>query len=616
MKRSILLTTCLAAGLAATSAHADDAATLDEAVVTATRLPSLVDQAPGARIVTAEDIEQRQASFAADVLDTIPGVSVARTGAFGGVTGVRIRGASTDKTLVLVDGVPMNDPSDPNGAFDFAALDLADIDRIEILSGPQGSLWGSEAIGGVVAFTTRETDGLRAGVEGGSYGTARGYAGAGVSRDAYAVGLNLSGISTDGLSKAAVGSEADGFREGTAQAYGRVRLAPGLQLDGRVRYLRSRTEVDGYRPPFFTFGDTNDVSDARTWSGFARLRYDGAWNLHHTLSASAYDLDRSQDGESGAFRYTAQRQVFRYLAERGAPTDPWGFALGAEREQTKARLSDGSSQDLSSNALFGVLRLRPTDRLNLTGSIRWDDPDAYGSRTTARLAGVYDLGGGLAVKASWGQGFKTPTISEIACDFCFPTGPSIGLKPETADGYDLGLAWRSADGRFQASVTGFRLDVRDQIVFTFDPVTFASRYANIDRTRSTGVEVEADAKLGAGFSLHAAYSYTDAVNRTTGAWLIRIPRNQGSAVLSWEGGRLSGALTVRAEGRQADADADTFAPTTRPGFVTADLAGAYQLKPGLKLTARVENLFDRRYQQILGYAEPGLSGYLGIRFEN
>ena len=153
MKRSILLTTCLAAGLAATTAHADDAATLDEAVVTATRLPSLVDQAPGARIVTAEDIEQRQTSFAADVLDTIPGVSVARTGAFGGVTGVRIRGASTDKTLVLVDGVPMNDPSDPNGAFDFAALDLADIDRVEILSGPQGSLWGSEAIGGVVAFT-------------------------------------------------------------------------------------------------------------------------------------------------------------------------------------------------------------------------------------------------------------------------------------------------------------------------------------------------------------------------------------------------------------------------------------------------------------------------------
>jgi vitamin B12 transporter len=192
----------------------------------------------------------------------------------------------------------------------------------------------------------------------------------------------------------------------------------------------------------------------------------------------------------------------------------------------------------------------------------------------------------------------------------------VGLRPETATGYDLGLAWRSADGRFSASVTGFRLDVHDQIVFTFDPVSFASRYANVDRTRSLGVEVEADASLGAGFSLHGAYAYTDAVNRTTGAWLIRIPRNQGSMVLSWEGGRLSGALTVRAEGRQADPDPDTFAPTTRPGFVTADLAGAYELKPGLKLTARVENLFDRRYQQILGYAEPGLSGYVGIRFEN
>jgi vitamin B12 transporter len=619
MKR-LLLSTCLAlsgaAVLAGPALAADDANTIDEAVVTATRLPSLLDQAPGAKVITSDDIEQRQAVFAADVLDTVPGLSVSRNGAFGGITSVRIRGASPDKTLVLVDGVPMNDPSDPNGAYDFANFDLDDVDRIEILSGPQGSIWGSQAIGGVISFTTRELNGMRAGVEGGSFGTGRGYAGAGVATDAYAFGADVSGLTTDGISKAATGSEKDGFWDYTVGAYGRVRLAEGLQLDGRVRYVRSRADVDGFPPPFFVLADTDDVANSETWSGVARLRYDGGWGLHHTLSVSLFDISRTQDGESGFSHYTGERQVYRYMVERGDPTDPWGFALGAERDDDTARLSDGSKQDLSANSLFGVLRVRPIDRLNLTGSLRWDDPDAYGSKTTGRVAGVFDLGWGLALKASWGQGFKTPTISELACDFCSPSGPSLNLRPEMASGYDLGLAWRSHDGRYSAEVTGYRLDVHDQIAFTFDPITFASRYANIDRTRTLGVEVQADAELGAGFKLHGAYAYTDAQDRsaTPATWLLRVPRNQASAVLSWQGGKIGGALTVRAEGKQADSDPDTFAATTRPGFVTADLAGSYEVRPGIKLTARVENLFDKTYQQILGYGEPGIAGYVGVRF--
>jgi vitamin B12 transporter len=173
---------------------------------------------------------------------------------------------------------------------------------------------------------------------------------------------------------------------------------------------------------------------------------------------------------------------------------------------------------------------------------------------------------------------------------------------------------RSPGGRYSAQLTGYRLDVHDQIAFVFNPSDFSFRYANIDRTRTLGVEVQADAILGAGFRLHGAYAYTDAQDRSTGAWLLRVPRNQASAVLSWEGGRLGGALTVRAEGKQADADPDTFAPTVRKGFVTADLAGSYELRPGLKLTARVENLTNTRYQEILGYGEPGIAGFVGVRF--
>ncbi|MGZ9098434.1 MAG: TonB-dependent receptor, partial [Brevundimonas sp.] len=191
MTRSILYATA-AAVLFPLSAHAqaadDDGGALPEVVVTATRLPAIVADTPGARVIDRAAIDRRGAVFAADILQDLPGLSVVRSGAFGGVAQVRMRGASPGKTLVLVDGVPVNDPAEVNGAFDFSGLELSDIERIEVLSGPQSSLWGSDAIGGVIAFTTRDSDGLAAELEAGSFGTRRGRLAAGVSAERYGFG--------------------------------------------------------------------------------------------------------------------------------------------------------------------------------------------------------------------------------------------------------------------------------------------------------------------------------------------------------------------------------------------------------------------------------------------
>ncbi|MFY7853195.1 MAG: TonB-dependent receptor plug domain-containing protein, partial [Brevundimonas sp.] len=149
MKRSILLSTAAIAVTFAAPAFAEDATQLDEVIVTATRIPAIVADTPGARVIDAKTIEQRGAIFAADILADVPGLSVTRSGAFGGVAQVRMRGATPGKTLVLVDGAPVNDAAEPNGAYDFSSFELADIERIEVLSGPQSSLWGSDAIGGV-----------------------------------------------------------------------------------------------------------------------------------------------------------------------------------------------------------------------------------------------------------------------------------------------------------------------------------------------------------------------------------------------------------------------------------------------------------------------------------
>ena len=608
MKRLLLTTTALL-GLA-TTAHAETTTVteVDAVIITATRLETRINDAPDARVITAADIAASQATFAGDILETVPGLSLSRNGDFGGVTYVRMRGASADKTLVLIDGVVQNDASSPNGGYDFSSLDLGDVERIEVLSGPQGSLWGSDAIGGAIAFTTRETDGWRLSAEAGSFGTVRASAAVGQVSDDSALGLTAAAYSSDGVSKAAVGTETDGFTSWTVGANGRLNLGGKVRLDGRLRYNEAEADLDGY-DAFFTFGDTADRSKSRSWTGFARVAADDLLGLDQVFSVSLYDLTRDNISAFSS-SYDARRTTWRWTAGRGHADDAFAFLLGLERDDTEASISTGATSDLGATSAFGVVRISPVEPLTLTASLRHDAPDDYDAKTTARLAGVLDAGHGVLLSASFGQGFKTPTISQTVCDFCFPAGPSTGLKPETAEGWDVGLSWRSDDDRHSVHFTGFSLQVEDQISYG------VGRYVNIDRTRTTGVEVEAETDLTDRFSLKAAYTYEDAVDETTGAELLRAPEHSGSVSLLWTGDRLKAALTVRAEGEQADSDPSTFSPARRDGFVAANLAGSWRLSDTIDLTARVVNLTDETYQQSIGYGEAGRGLFVGFRLRN
>ncbi|MGE5566794.1 MAG: TonB-dependent receptor plug domain-containing protein [Parcubacteria group bacterium] len=594
MRRLLIAASCLAFptfALAQTQ--------VNEVIVTATRLPAFVEETPSVHVIGREEIENRQAVFAPDILDTVPGLSVFRNGAFGGPASVSIRGASTDKTLVLIDGVPVNDPSTPAGTYDFSGLDLADVDRIEILSGPQGSIWGSDAIGGVIAFSTRELNGLSGSFEAGSLNTTRATLAAGLANETRAFGVSASGFSTDGISAAANGTEPDGFTSWTAGVNGRVTPVQNLTLDGKLRYTEGDVNLDGYAPPLWTFGDTQDRASNLTWSGYGRAKAE-ALGLEHALLYSGYRTERENFGA-----YKARRNDWRWTAGKGAAADAFAFLVGAERDETRATVSTGDVANLGETSAFAVVRWRPIARASLTASVRYDDPDKYASDTTGRIAGSYEIGWGLTASASFGQGYKVPTISQSVCDFCWM--PAVPLKPEKAEGYDASLAWRSPDGRLKADVTGYRLAVGDQIAYV------GGTYVNISRTLTTGVETEASVQVTDQLSVRAEYAYADAVDRSTGARLVRVPEHAGSASLDWHGERLRGDLTVRAQGKQADVDPDTFMPTSRKGYVVADAAVSYAVQEGLELTARVENLADRRYQQVLGYGEPGRTVYVGFR---
>ena len=608
--------------LSATTVRADP--TPDSTiVVTAARLPATLATTPDAYVITDTEIEARQATFASDILTTVPGLSVYSNGLFG-LTSVRMRGAQSDKTLALIDGVPVNDASQPEGSYDFAGLDLSDVARVEVLSGPQASLWGSDAIGGVISFTTREPDGVRADVEGGSYGTTRLSGAVGRSTDAWALGLTASDVASTGISAADTrndyapyglpglrNTEADGYRDLTLGARGRFTPTSGFSLDGQVRYNKSVTAIDGYPPPDYLLTDTNDVAISESTLAYVHARIDAALGLRNDLSVSDYRLRRGDSGDSGRYGYNADRQTYRWTVAHGAPSDAYGFEGGVEHQADRASLSTGDQVSLGNTAAFGVVHWRPIERLNLTGSVRYDDPQHYAAQTTGRASAALDLGAGFSLLGAVGQGFKTPTISETVCDFCFPSGPSTGLRPEHALGYDLGLGWRSADGRFDGRLTAYGLDQRDEIVYS--PV-FPFRYINIDRTRSRGLELAAEAALGAGFRLKGSYSYTDAVDLATGQQELRVPHNTGSASLFWARGPIDAAFTVRAESDQADTGLDGFTPVTRAGFTVADLAAGYKVNDHLRLTARVENLGGAHYEEVYGYGEPGRSVFVGLHF--
>ena len=600
-----------AALLAAPPARAADADTVQEVEVIATRLPTPIDLATDVQVVTADDIALRQDSLAFDALSVVPGVEISRTGAFGGLTSVMIRGASSDKTLVLVDGAPMNDPTSPAGGFDFSTLDLAEVDRIEVLEGPQASLWGSDAIGGVVAITTREPSGLRGSAEAGSFGSDRATASAGLADTQQAVGLSAAWIRSGGVSAADAqdgNTERDGFRTLTLQANGRTQFGDLVSLDLRVRYNKANTDLDSSGGPTGVM-DGPDTQDAWTVSGFVRARIKGPFGFTQELRADGMDMDRLSDsyfsGELFPFEAKGRRIDYRWTAQR-SDLGPNAVIVGVERQEDQENTGDGV-QTSSNLAGFGVWRFSPSDRFSVTTSVRRDEPRDYKGVTTARVSGVFKVGAGFSLSGAVGQGFKTPSIFQTTypCFECTPPGPAPNLKPERATGWDATLAWASPGGRLNAQATLYRLGVRDEIDYILP-----RGYVNINRTRTTGVDVQAGAALAYGFSLRASYDHADSRDLSTGLPLLRVPANSGSTSLAWREGRINAEVTLRAQGQASDVYGEI-----RP-FKVVDLAAAYELNPHLSLTSRIENLADVHYQEAFGYGEPGFGLFVGIRISD
>ncbi len=621
--------------LCAGSAHAQrtlPATALERVIISGSRTEAtLAETGSAVSIISGEELEQRQIRLVSDALRAVPGIAVSRQGPIGTVTQVRIRGAEANHTVVLIDGVKINDPF--TSEVDFAHLLSAQIDRIEILRGPQSVLYGSEAIGGVISiFTKRGAPGVQAdaSAEGGSFSNYGGSAAVRGGTQTLNYALSASALTTDGTNVSRFGSEDDGYRNRTL--YARAGWAPvsAAALDASLRYRDSHGQFDpqdfGF-PPGPTFGLIVD-GDRRSEGDQLDARLRGRLTtgvLEHQLGFARTQTEEDTFAD-GVFSngFAGKRTRFDYQGTwRFGASVPQALTLAAEHErqqfESKGPTPASTQNQNRDNDKTGVAteyRVRLPSLTALTLSARRDHHELFADATTYRITAAQPLGQRLKLRGSYGSAIANPTFFEL---FGFIPGsfdPNPGLKPEKSRGFDAGADFAIADsGRL--SLTYFDADLENEIAGTFNTTTFRSSVANLSgKSRRRGVEVEAQYAPSADLTVWVAYTYTDA-KQPDGQVEVRRPRHVGSAAITYALRNAAGviALAVDHNGRQEDLDFRTFtsARVTLRDYTLVRLAGQYAITRNVSLTARVENLLDQDYEEVFSYRASGRAFYAGVR---
>lgn len=579
----------------------------EELIVSSLRLPATALEAGSSvAVITAADIAARGYTFALDAIASAAGVTTNQNGAYGGTGSVRIRGAASEQTLVLIDGMVVNDPTSPGGGYNFATLDVAEIERIELLRGSHSTLWGTDAIGGVISIITKTPAagfGLSTFVEGGSHSTFRG--GVSVSganqRGDFRIGATV--MDTAGISDADTNDgnrEEDGYEAVTLGSRLGLNFANQSRLEATIRYTDADKEFD-------SFGVATGVQDGdertETEELAATLRYtseafDGRFLNDIQLGYADIDRDNFSNG-APSFSSSGERLLYRYQGTFDF-TDTLRVAFGAERDDSEA-----NGADTQIDGYFGLLEVSPLAGVTASIGGRVDDHEVYGSESTGRLALAYIPQEALALRASWGQGFKAPTIFQTTFFCCGAVAPNPALKPETSDGFDLGLEYYFPRQRGSVSLTYFDQDIEELITFSFA----VGSYENIAVAQTRGVELVGRYVLSHAFELALDYAYIEAED-AAGERLVRIPRNSVDIALNWSpSAQISATLSARFN----DEELDSFGTTA--DWWRVDASATYTVSDRLEFYGRLENLFDEDYQQVFGYGTPGFSVLAGVRFQ-
>jgi len=613
----------------------DTAEEVDTIVVTASRSPiAKVNLGSSATVITREQIELRQARYVTDILRSVPGFVVSHVGTTGSQTQVRVRGAEANHVLVLIDGVRANDPASGD-EFRWELLSTSNIERIEIVRGPQSSLWGSDALSAVVHIITQsggERPGINAYAEGGSFNTVNGGLNGGTGGDTWSLAFGLERLATDGTNISRIGSEDDESDMITASLSAQLWPSENLTLQLGLRTVDAYSQfdpVDFFETGLPEDGDVATDSERSYWNGGATLSTLDGRILHH-IYARYLDTDNRNLADGARDSSTASdRKTFTYQSDMQIGENLLSMAIEHERTRFEQRGEIGfgdpnQGQQMSVNSLIADFQGRSIDRLTWLLSARYDDNSDFDSAVSGRLSLAYHFSDTTIVRANLGTGRKAPTFIER---FGFFPGQFTGnpdLKPEKSKSIDLGIDRLLFDNAVELQLSVYYQTLEDEINgFVFDPDTFLFTAENIDGDSvRTGVEAAATFNLTDNLSFGGSYTYTDSTeNDGSGNDVreLRRPRHNGSLNTSYR--FLDERANLRLVADYGGTSTDIFFPPfPAPSEIVSleshwllDLTASYDINQDTNIFVRANNLLDEDYEQVYGYRTPGRSAYVGVR---
>lgn len=610
---------------------------LEEIIVTASRtVQPLKSVGSAIDVFTAEDIAARPRFEVSDLLRQLPGISVNRSGQLGAQTQVRLRGAEANHTLVLINGIEVGDPV-TGGEFDFANLLTADVERIEVLRGPQSALYGAQAIGGVINIITRQGQGTptyTAEAQGGSFGTYNVSAAAQGGERGYGLSGSAAYLESAGISQAIGGAEKDGHHNLTLNTRGHVNFNEIMKVSLAVRYVDTYGESDSQD---FGFGsptqgllvDSDDTRTSKTFYGKITgdlALFDGAWE--HVVAAALTDVTNN-NFSSGAFSFGTYGRKIDLSYQSNLTIAPEGGLLAHtltgyvqlkdETFENKSSFTGPQNQRKSTQDVGYVAeyRMNIAEQIFLSGALRYDDNDLFKNEATYRASIAWQIPEtGLKVRASYGTGVSKPGFFEL---FGFDPTSFVGnpnLNPEKSEGWDIGADFVSSDNRASLSVSYFSANLTDEIFTDFGVFPFTVRNRTGKSTRE-GIEVSARYAPTDSLNFAASYTYTDAKD-DAGLQEVRRPKHIASAsgFYRFMGGKANVGLSFDYNGKSDDVVFTPAIPTgtvTLGDYVLATASASYDVTEQLEVFGRIENLFDQRYQEVFSYNTMGIGAYAGLR---
>ncbi len=610
---------------------------MSEVVVTATKIKiPEIETASSITVIDSTEISRQANSNIFDLLQNQVGITYAREGAPGSLSYIYIRGANPGETLILIDGVDVNMPNDPDNTFDFANLPSDNIERIEVLRGPQSTLYGSNAMAGVINIITKQGFGAPKfflSAEGGSYNSYKGLAGINGGNDSFNYSATLSRFKSDGFSSASSkygNTEKDGTSNYNLSSRLGFNLLKDFDLNLFIRYSKANTALDQHGGAFGD--DPTYVYNTEEYSYRAEGNlnlFKGFWD--QTIGLSFFRNVRKYSFDSTLNNPASSNSIYdgnkiKFDWQNNLKFSNFNtLTFGLESETEKA-ISDyfynssayGSFQSVFPNTSSTSTGIYIQDLINLrnqlftSAGMRYDVHNRFGSVITYRIAPAFVIwGSGTKIKATFGTGFKSPSLFYLFD----PVYGNKDLKPENSLGWDAGVEQYLFNPNFILGLNYFYN--RFTNLFGFDN---NFKTINIDKAETNGFEFYFKSILFTNLNFNFNYTYTNSKDESIGSPdnglpLLRIPKNKFGININYSFSEKTNLnLELISVGTRDDKDFNTY-PVQRvrlDKYSVVNLAASYLITDQIKIFGRIDNLFNTYYEEILGYATPGLSEYLGI----